>query len=83
MARKEPFKRISVADRIYAALNKKRLADSEGEFRPLPMNAYCERILWDFATGRIVRKEADPADVPGLSSTAWEVQDHDRHKHRK
>ena len=53
MARKEPFKRIMVSDRIYDAVDRRRKADSEGEFRPLAMNAYCEKILWDYAQGKM------------------------------
>lgn len=56
MARKEPFKRISVADRIYEAVDKRRREDYSKEFRPLAMNAYCEKILWDFARGELILK---------------------------
>lgn len=55
MVRKEPFKRISVADRIYEALDARRREETKDEFRPLPMNAYAEKILWDYAQGKLIR----------------------------
>lgn len=53
MVRKDPYKRISVADRIYEVLERKRQQEYAGAFRIPPMNAYCEQVLWDYALGKI------------------------------
>lgn len=79
MARKEPFKRVSVADRIYDALDTKRLEESKDDFRPLPMNAYCEKILWDYAQGKLIRSELIQSGAGGARvvdvSGSWQSLD--------
>lgn len=71
MARKEPFKRISVSDRIYEALDARRREETKDEFRPLPMNSYAEKILWDYAQGKLPKTlsgVAGPTSVEEISS---------------
>jgi hypothetical protein len=78
MARKDPFKRISVADRILEALEKRRREEHEADYRVPPMNAFCERILWDYATGK-PKPEEILRDAPGHYATdkkpLWISQD--------
>lgn len=82
MARKDPYKVVKVHERIYTELAKKLLVDSEGEFRIPSMNAYCERILWDYATGKLIRGESAQAQSvegnrPGVRGTGggWQSPD--------
>lgn len=56
MARKDPYKIVKVNNRIYAELDKCREKDSRDEFKLPTMNGYIERILWDYATGKITRE---------------------------
>lgn len=56
------FRPIRVANKIIHALEPKRLEAERKEFRQLAMNAYCEKILWDFAEGRIGYLGKDAVD---------------------
>lgn len=97
MARKDPFKRISVSDRILEALEKKRQEEHRRDYKIPPMNAYCEKILWDYATGKLIRAgsiptgsaaEGEGQEVTGISG-AWQEPDQSggevrrEQKHRK
>jgi len=53
MARKEPFRTINVRRKILEALEPLRLKESAVELREWSVNAFCERILWDYAKGKI------------------------------
>jgi len=56
MARKNPFTRVMVDRRIYAAVAKVRELENAGQIRTASLNAYCEQILWDYAQGNLVRR---------------------------
>ena len=58
MPRKEPFKTIMISLRIYEAVNRRRFEENKDEFRPLKMNPFCEKILWDYAQGKFSRAES-------------------------
>lgn len=62
MPRKEPYRTIDVRRRILAVLEPLRLKESEGELRGFSVNAYCEKILWDYALGKLVKKETPRED---------------------
>lgn len=55
MARKN-FKPIRVSNRILGALEAFRKVESERSYKEIPMNSFCEAVLWDFATGKLSRR---------------------------
>jgi len=70
MARKDPFRRFSVLERICLALERKRGEEFADKPRVPPLNAYVEDVLWDFATGKLNRgglERGAAADLTGVS----------------
>lgn len=57
MARKSPFRNVRVGTHILEALEGLMAEENRKVFRPLTMNAFCEKILWDYATGKISHKD--------------------------
>lgn len=47
---------VKIANTIYEALEKRRGPDNEGNYKPVSMNEFIERILWAYAQGEFVRK---------------------------
>lgn len=70
MARKDPFRRFSVLERICLALERKRGEEFADKPRMPPLNAYVEDVLWDFATGKLNRGEQGLRTAEGLPGVA-------------
>lgn len=45
-----------------------RSDEAKADFRPLSMNAFCERILWDYASGKLITKEM----AARMASSPWQ-----------
>lgn len=57
MARKDPFQTLRIRKVILDLLRPLLEGENKDQFRPLSLNAYCEKILWDYAQGQFIRRE--------------------------
>jgi hypothetical protein len=71
MARSGKHHQIQVHERIFSALDKLREKENSAEFMPLSMNAFCQKILWDYTQGKLLRL---PLKQEGVHLTEKEYQ---------
>lgn len=65
---------LRVANRIWDAMEALRKAQSERSYKDVPMNAFLEAILWNFATGRISYAESVGEGKAGLNDDALKAR---------
>lgn len=52
MARKDPYRTVRIREAILDLLRPLLEGENKAQFRPLSLNAFCEKILFDYATGK-------------------------------
>lgn len=77
MPRKD-FHNVRIAKRIYEALEPLRKEYSKGTFKEVSMNGFCEQILWDYAQGRLIRREQSVGSRLSVDAQGEFVESQDR-----
>lgn len=79
MVRKDPFRTVAVRRRILEALEPLREKESVGELRPYSVNSFCEKILWEYSQGKLIRSELIQSGAGGARvvdvSGSWQSLD--------
>lgn len=57
MSRKDPFRTVRIREAILDLLKPLLEGENNDQFRPLSLNAYCEKILWDYAQGKLISNQ--------------------------
>lgn len=75
MARKDPYRTIRIREVILDSLKPLLQRENRNQFRPLSLNAYCEKILWDFtkASGLVPLGGQLPGSHPTDELAVWDA----------